>query len=107
MTKTPNAIEELRAAIDPDGYRTEIENMKAELMRRAASLVANYDLNQADPNLSDAERKQANQQIEQVIGSLHWRVETINKRLAAFVESRDAVKAPLTEPTQNLDDAND
>ena len=92
---TEEAIERLRTVINPEGYKAQIEMMRTELLTRAAILLANRDLNEASPHLLEAERAQANEQIDRTLVDIEWRVAQIDERIKEFQESREAVKRPM------------
>ena len=92
---TQAAIDALRAAIEPEAYKAQLEALKADLLTNAASLLARLDLNNASPNLDEVEREMGNTQIGNTLVEIQWRLGALTERIGEFETARDAFKRPL------------
>ncbi len=75
------SIEEIRQLVDPEGYKTDLEEVKQGLISNRGRLFVNLDLNHDDPTMNKDERDVAIAVTEKAIQQTQWRIERIEERV--------------------------
>jgi hypothetical protein len=99
MSREPSskaeAIDKLRAQIQPDQYLKSLEAMKATYLERASELLGNRDLNAASAAIDERDVEMVNLQLDEALADLSWRVDTINERIKDFEATQKNVTRPF------------
>ncbi len=95
------AIDKLRAQIQPEQYLESLTNMRDTYLGRAAELLGNRDLNAASNRTDPRDVEMVNIQFDEALADLSWRVDTINDRITDF----EATKKDVTRPFERQPDA--
>ena len=90
---TEEAIEYMRNLIDPEQYRESLNGIRRDLLRRSSEILAQYDLNEASPEIDEEERVAADSQIANVMTDIAWRLSAIDEKLVEAQAAEEAVKS--------------
>ena len=82
--KIATTVERFRPKANPERYRANAEQHKAELVQQGERILLQYELAVGDPNLSDTDRKTVLGNIENSMASVLWRVNELDEILAAY-----------------------
>ena len=99
------AIDKLRAQIQPEQYLESLTNMRDTYLGRAAELLGNRDLNAASNRTDPRDVEMVNIQFDEALADLSWRVDTINERIDDFDATKKDVTRPFERQADNPEDA--
>ena len=94
MAKLPTNLflERMKARIQPELFVSQYKQMQTDLETRAATLIANLELNEASPHVPEMEQEMVREQIERALADINWRLDEIDAALKEFDEDREAAK---------------
>ena len=99
------AIDKLRAQIQPEQYLESLTNMRDTYLGRAAELLGNRDLNAASNRTDLRDVEMVNIQFDEALADLSWRVDTINERITDFEATKKDVTRPFERQADDPEDA--
>lgn len=94
LVSKEEAIDKLRAQIQPEQYLASLAKMRDTYLERASELLGNRDLNAASNRTDPRDVEMVNIQFTEALADLSWRVDTLNDRIADF----EATKKDITRP---------
>ena len=89
------AIDKLRAQIQPEQYLESLTKMRDTYLGRAAELLGNRDLNAASNRTDPRDIEMVNIQFDEALADLSWRVDTINDRIQDFEDTKKDITRPF------------
>ena len=89
------AIDKLRAQIQPEQYLQSLNSMRDTYLSRAAELLGNRDLNAASNKTDPRDVEMVNIQFDEALADLSWRVDTINDRIKDFEDTKNSITRPF------------